>query len=90
MFRTRYGYFEYIVMPFGLTNAPESFQNMMQEIFHDLSDHGVIIYINDILFYASTREQHADLVRKVLRRLRKGNLATALEKYEWSHSTVEF
>ena len=90
MFRTRYGYSEYLVMPFGLTNTPESFQNMMQDIFRDLSDHGIIIYINNILIYSSTRKQHADLVREVLRQLREWNLATVLEKYEWSRSTVEF
>ena len=89
-FRTRYGHFEYLVIPFSLSNAPESFQNMMQEIFRDLSDHGVVIYINDILIDSSTRGQHADLIREVLRRLREWNRATALEKYEWSRSTVEF
>ena len=50
-FRTRYGHFEYLVMLFGLTNAPASFQNMMQEIFRDLIDHGVVVYMDDILIY---------------------------------------
>ena len=51
-FRTRYGVFEYKVMPFGLANAPATFQNMMNEIFRDMIDLGVVIYQDDILIYS--------------------------------------
>ena len=50
-FCTRYGLFEYKVMPFGLANAPATFQNMINEIFRDIIDFGVIIYLDDILIY---------------------------------------
>ena len=51
-FRTHYGLFEYNVMPFELANAPATFQNMMNEIFKDMIDLGVIIYLDDILIYS--------------------------------------
>jgi hypothetical protein len=51
-FRTRYGYYEYLVMPFGIANAPASFQNMINEIFKDMIDLGIVAYIDDILIYS--------------------------------------
>ena len=55
-FRTRYGLFEYKVMPFGLANAPAMFQNMMNEIFRDMIDSGVVIYLDDILIYSENEQ----------------------------------
>lgn len=57
-FKTRYGLFEYLVMPFGLTNAPAQFQAHMQCIFHDLLDISVVIYLDDILIFSKTLEEH--------------------------------
>ncbi|GJP65768.1 hypothetical protein CLOP_g22629 [Closterium sp. NIES-67] len=57
-FRTRYGSYEYTVMPFGLTNAPSTFQLTMNENFQPLLDKCVIVYLDDILVYSTTREQH--------------------------------
>ena len=65
-FRTRYGSFEYLVMPFGLTNAPSAFQFFMNEIFHDMVDVCVVIYLDDILIYSDDEESHVEHVRKVL------------------------
>lgn len=89
-FRTRYGHYEYLVMPFGLANAPATFQNMMTEILRDLIDQGVVVYIDDILIYSTTEEEHELLVREVLRRLMEYRLALAPDKCEWHVSTVEF
>jgi hypothetical protein len=50
-FRTCYGSFEYLVMPFGLTNAPATFQHFMNDVFHDLLDVCVVVYLDDILLY---------------------------------------
>ena len=60
-FRTRYGHYEYLVMPFGLANAPATFQDMMNEILRDLIDHGVVVYINDILIYMENEKEHVQL-----------------------------
>ena len=50
-FRTRYGSFEWLFMPFGLTNAPAAFQRFMNDIFSDLLDVNVIVYLDDILVF---------------------------------------
>ena len=61
-FRTRYGHFEYKVMPFGLVNAPATFQAMMNKILREFLDHGVVVYLDDILMYSKNEEEHIELV----------------------------
>jgi hypothetical protein len=65
-FRNRYGHYEYLVIPFGMANAPASFQNMINEIFKDMIDLGVIAYIDDTLIYSQTKEESEKLVKEVL------------------------
>ena len=57
-FRTRYGHFEFMVVPFGLTNAPATFMTLMHDIFHEFLDKFAIIYIDDILIYSKSMEEH--------------------------------
>ena len=66
-FRTHYGSFEWMVMPFGLTNAPAAFQRFMNDIFNDLLDMCIIIYLDDILIYSEDMSQHQKHVKEVLR-----------------------
>jgi len=66
-FRTRYGSFEWFVMPFGLTNAPTAFQQFMNNIFSDLLDVCVVIYLNDILIYSNNMSKHHWHVKEVLK-----------------------
>ena len=66
-FRTRYGHFEYTVMPFGLTNGPAVFQHMENDIFRDLLDVCLIIYLDDLLIYSKTQEEHDSHVLLVLK-----------------------
>lgn len=89
-FRTKYGHFEYLVMPFGLTNAPATFQAMMNTIFADLLDNGVVIYLDDILIYSKTRQEHVSLVQQILSRLRANGLFGNIEKTLWFKEEVEF
>jgi hypothetical protein len=66
-FRTNRGLFEPLVMFFGLTNSPATFQNMMNDIFRDLVAEGhVLIYLDDILIFSKTFEEHQALVRRVM------------------------
>jgi hypothetical protein len=89
-FRTRYGLYEFQVMPFGLTNAPSTFQDMMNHVFSDMLDLGLIAYMDDILIYAKTREEHDRIVREVLKRLQTNGLAVSPEKCVWRVQEVEF
>ncbi|KAF8707742.1 hypothetical protein RHS03_03516, partial [Rhizoctonia solani] len=57
-FRTKYGLFEYLVMPFGLTNAPAAFQHFMNDLFRDLIDVTVVIYLDNILIFSEKPEDH--------------------------------
>ena len=70
-FRTRYGLYEFQVMPFGLTNALSTFQDMMNHVFSDMIDLGLLVYMDDFLIYAKTEEEHDQRVKEVLRRLRE-------------------
>lgn len=89
-FRTRYGHFEYLIMPFGLTNAPASFQSLMNDLFRDMFDICVIIYLDDILIFSSTLEEHRKHVLEVLKRLQQHRLYAKVEKCSFHTQEVEY
>ncbi|KAK3505869.1 hypothetical protein QTP70_019370 [Hemibagrus guttatus] len=88
-FHTTHGHYEYCVMPFGLTNAPV-FQALISGVFWDLLGRGVIAYIDDILVYSTSMEDHVRQVREVLARLQRFHLFVKLENCEFSETTVTF
>ena len=64
-FTCRYGTFQFTVMPFGLSTAPATFQRMVNTIFFELLDRGVIVYLDDILIYTKTVDEHVRLLNDV-------------------------
>ncbi|MBW0551074.1 hypothetical protein O181_090789 [Austropuccinia psidii MF-1] len=79
-FGTKYGSFEYLVMPFGLTNAPASFQNIFNNIFQDLLDVYAVVYLDCIIFFSKSEEEHVTHVFTVLSRLRANNVFAKASK----------
>jgi hypothetical protein len=90
-FRTNRGMFEPLVMLFGLTNSPATFQTMMNDIFQDLVMAGsVCVYIDDILIFTRTIEEHRRITRLVLDRLRQHKLFLRPDKCEFEKTRVEY
>ncbi|KAK3562994.1 hypothetical protein QTP86_013260 [Hemibagrus guttatus] len=89
-FHTTHGHYEYRVMPFSLTNAPAVFQALINGVFQDLLGKGVIAYIDDILVYSKSLEEHVLHIREVLSRLQRHHLYVKLEKCEFHRTMVTF
>ena len=90
-FRTNRGLFEPLVMFFGLTNSPATFQTMMDDIFEELITDGVVVvYLDDILIFTETLEEHRKVTRRVLELLEKNKLYLRPDKCEFERTTVEY
>ncbi|GKA67764.1 putative reverse transcriptase domain-containing protein [Tanacetum coccineum] len=89
-FRTRYGHYEFLVMPFGLTNAPAVFMDLMNRIFHEYLDKFVIVFIDDILVYSKSEEEHEQHLRIVLEILRQKKLYAKFSKLRVGYSKSRF
>nr|GEW64174.1 putative reverse transcriptase domain-containing protein [Tanacetum cinerariifolium] len=89
-FRTRYGHYEFLVMPFGLTNAPAVFMDLMNRIFHEYLDKFFIVFIDDILVYSKTKEEHEEHLRIVLGTLCQEKLYAKFLKCEFWLGQVAF
>ena len=71
VFRMRYGHFKFIVMSFGLTNEPAAFMDLMHRVFQPYVDQFVVVFVNDILIYSQSEEEHEDYLRIVLQALKE-------------------
>ncbi|GJS11616.1 putative reverse transcriptase domain-containing protein [Tanacetum coccineum] len=89
-FRTRYGHFKFTVMPFGLTNAPTIFIDLMNRVCRPYLDKFVIVFIDDILIYSKTQEEHVEHLRLVLEFLKKEKLYAMFFKCEFWLREVQF
>ncbi|GBG81711.1 hypothetical protein CBR_g32703 [Chara braunii] len=89
-FKTRYGHFEWLVMPFGLTNAPATFQAAMTTEFRHMLDRFVLIYLDDILVYSRSLDEHVEHLRTVLERLRQAKYKANRDKCEFAHQELEY
>ncbi len=89
-FSTMTWHCEYLVIPFGLANSPSVFQSFINEVFRDMLNRWVIVYIDDILIYSTSLEDHIKQVRAVLRRLIDHPLYAKAEKCEFHQESVSF
>ncbi|KAI4890447.1 hypothetical protein NFI96_003606 [Prochilodus magdalenae] len=89
-FITPSGHYEYRVMPFGLMNAPAVFQRFINEVLREALDRYAYVYLDDILIFSRTREEHVGHVRRVLQLLLESRLYVKLEKSEFHVPRVSF
>nr|XP_043639728.1 uncharacterized protein LOC122610835 [Erigeron canadensis] len=89
-FRTRYGHYEFLVMPFGLTNAPVVFMDLMNRVCRPYLDKFVIVFIDDILIYSRTKDEHEGHLRTILQLLKDQELYAKFSKCELWIREVHF
>ena len=89
-FRTRYGQFEYLVMPFGLHGAPGTFQSYVNHVLREFIDQFCVVYLDDILIFSDSLEEHIQHVRQILERLLEHGLYVKLEKCLFHARQVSF
>nr|XP_016447570.1 PREDICTED: RNA-directed DNA polymerase homolog [Nicotiana tabacum] len=89
-FQTRYGHYEFLVMSFGLTNAPAAFMDLMNRLLKPYLESFVIMFIDDILIYSRSREEHEYHLRLVNDTLRASQLYAKFSKCEFLLDLVAF
>ncbi len=90
-FVTHRGLFHFKVMPFGLINAPATFQSLMNHVLHDLIQQGkVCVYIDDILIWSKTVDEHLHIIEEVFARLKDANLKLNIKKCKFFNDSVKF
>jgi hypothetical protein len=89
-FVTRYGQYEFTVMSFRLTNAPTYFMNLMNKVFMEELDKFVLVFIDDILVYSKSVEEHKQHLRVMLRKLRAHKLYAKFSKCEFWLEKISF
>jgi hypothetical protein len=89
-FKTRFGHYEFTVLPFGLTNAPGVFMSLMNGVFREYLDKFVQVFIDDILIYSRTTEEHDEHLHLVLQCLREHKLYGKLSKCSFYQSRIHY
>ena len=89
-FRTQYGHYEFLVMPFGLTNALVASMDLMNRVFQPYLDQFVIVFIDDIVIYLGSKEDHEGHLRVVLQILRENQLYAKFSKCQFWLDSVAF
>ena len=89
-FKTRYGHFEFTVMPFGLTNTPAAFMDRMHRVFQPYMDQFFVVFVDDILIYSPSEEEHEDHLRVVLPLIRDHQLYSKFSTCKFWLTEVRF
>jgi hypothetical protein len=89
-FSTKYGHYEFVVIPFGFTNAPATFMCLMNSVFSQYLDKFMVVFIDDILVYSRTEEEHNEHLRIVLQTLRKHKLYAKFDKCDFYQKEIQY
>jgi hypothetical protein len=89
-FKTKQGLFEWLVIPFGLCNAPTTFMCVMIDVFRPFLDDFVIVYLDEILIFSGTWDEHVGHVKQVLDTLQRENLYIKLSKCEFGKTALVY
>ena len=89
-FRTQYGHYEFVVMPFGLTNAPTIFMCLMNNVMHKYLDKFVVLFIDDILIYSKSKEEHKEHLKIVLQELREHQIFAKFNKCVFFKDKIQY
>jgi len=89
-FCTKYGLFQFNVMPFGLCNAPGTFERLMETVLRGMQWERAVLYLDDIIIFSETIEDHMQRVEEILIRLKQANLMLKPSKCHFFKKQVEF
>jgi hypothetical protein len=89
-YNTQYEHYEFVVMSFSLNNASATFRDLMHRVFIPYLDKFGVIFINDILIYSKSLDEHAEHLKSVLEKLREHQLFAKFSKYEFWLDLLSF
>ena len=87
---TRYGLFEHTALPLGLCNALSTFQRLMNSFKGEYIDDFVLVYLDDILVFSTTENEHEHHLRLIFQKLRENKLQSKLKKCEFAKPRVKY